>query len=153
MLGKPRLSRKISDVTERDNQVVVLELELPRPYTRGNGNPGSGKVDLFDGPRVEVRPRAEPPDRRDGVDDPDAPGDDLGQHRLEDQVVVATHEPDLHLAALDLAGELLLQRHSRVDPPEPAAEDQDSRGRDRVACHHGPHGTLDTPCPPEGSSW
>ncbi len=78
--------------------------------------------------RVEVRARAEPPDRRDRVDDADAAGDYLWEHRLEDHVVVAVDEPELDAAASQFTPEELLERQRRVDAAEAAAKDEDSNG-------------------------
>src|SRR2546425_3849890 len=74
--------------------VVVLERALARAEARGCGHPFPVELDLLHAARVEVRARAEAPDRRDRVEDPDTPRDHLRQHRLEDDVIVAADEPE-----------------------------------------------------------
>src|SRR5688500_10796160 len=91
------------------------------------------EIDRLDRPRVEVGVRAEPADRGDRVEGANAAGDHLREHRLEHHVVLASDQPQLHLAAPDLLPEELLERERGVDAPEAAAEDQDARG---TLAHH-----------------
>src|SRR2546430_17051190 len=86
------------------------------------------EIDLVHGARIEVRARAEAPDRRDRVEDSDTAGDHLGEHRLEDDVVVAADEPELDAAVPDLALQDLLEGQRRVDPPEATPEGEDADG-------------------------
>ena len=113
--------------------MVAFELELARAYTGGERDPPPVEVDRLDGPRVEVRARAEPANGRDRVEDADAPRHDFGQHGLESQVVVPADQPDLDLAAAELALEELLQRERRVDASKASTQNQDSR--DPIRCH------------------
>src|SRR2546430_8312726 len=91
-------------------------------------------IDLVHGARVEVRARAEAPDRRDRVEDSDTAGDHLGEHRLKDDVVVAADEPELDAAVPDLALQELLEGQRRVDAAEATAEDEDADGSISHAC-------------------
>src|SRR5262249_27616406 len=73
--------------------------------------------------------------RRDRVDDADAARNHLGQHRLEDDVVVPADEPELDLAAVELGSEKPLQRQRRVDAAEASAKHEDAhRARGCHAC-------------------
>lgn len=105
VLAEARLAGEARDVAESDHEVVISELELARANARGEGDPAALQIDLLDGARVEIRPRAETADGRDGVEDADAAGDHLGEHGLEGQIVVLAHESDLDLATLELASE------------------------------------------------
>ena len=125
VLGEAGLAGEARHVAEGDHEVVVLEEELLRAEARRRDHALAPEVDALDRPRVEVRARAQPPDRRDGVQDPDAPRDHLRQHRLEHDVVVAAHQPQLDLAARELGLEELLEGQGRVDTAEAAAQDQD----------------------------
>src|SRR5204862_4016623 len=128
VLGEPRLTGEARDVAERDHEVVVLERALARAEARRGCHALLVEVDSVHGAGVEVRAWAEPPDRRDRVEEADAAGDDLGQHRLEHDVVVAADEPELDAATPDLALQKLLERQRRVDASEAAAEDKNASG-------------------------
>ena len=129
--GEAGLAREARHVAERDDEVVVLE----RRTGRGR-NPELIVTILFltsiasTVARVEVGPRAEPPDRRDDVEKADAAGDDFGEHGLEDEVVVLADQPDLDAGILL---EELLELHGGVDAAEATAEDQDARTA--AGCH------------------
>src|SRR2546430_8274675 len=92
------------------------------------------EIDLVHGARIEVRARAEAPDRRDRVEDSDTAGDHLGEHRLKDDVVVAADEPELDAVVPDLALQELLEGQRRVDAAEATAEDEDAGGPISHAC-------------------
>src|SRR5437660_327940 len=128
VLGEPGLTREARDVAERDHEVVVLERALARAEARRRRHTLPVEIDLVHGTRVEVRARAQAPDRRDRVEDPDTAGDHLGEHRLEDDVVVAADEPELDAAVPDLALQDLLEGQRRVDAAEATAEDEDADG-------------------------
>jgi hypothetical protein len=132
MLAEPGLAGEARHVTEGDHELVVPELELARADTSGERDTASLQIDFLDGAGVEIRPRAQTTDGRDGVEDTDAPRHHLGQHGLEGQVVVPAHEGDLDLAALELALEELLERERRVHAAEAAAQDEDACGSGRV---------------------
>ena len=114
--------------------------EHGRPHPVLVRPPAALEVDALDGARVEVGPGAEPADRGDRVHDPDAARDHLGEHRLEDDVVVPADEPELHFAAVELTPEQLLERQRGVDAAEAATEDDDARGS--CACHRLPPEAL-----------
>jgi hypothetical protein len=85
------------------------------------------EIDGLDHARVEVRVPAEATNGRDRIRDTDGSRDDLGQHRLEDNVVLAAHEPQFDVAAGDLFREQLLERQRRIHTAEAAAEDENAR--------------------------
>src|SRR5256885_334518 len=134
VLGEPGLTREARDVAERDHEVVVLERALARAEARRRRHTLPVEIDLVHGTRVEVRARAEAPDRRDRVEDSDTAGDHLGEHRLEDDVVVAADEPELDAAVPDLALQELLEGQRRVDAAEATAEDEDADGSISHSC-------------------
>src|SRR2546422_2795553 len=134
VLGEPGLTREARYVAERDHGVVVLERALARAEARRRGHTLPVEIDLVHGARIEVRARAEAPDRRDRVEDSDTAGDHLGEHRLKDDVVVAADEPELDAAVPDLALQELLEGQRRVDAAEATAEDEDAGGPISHAC-------------------
>ena len=88
VLHESRLAGEARGIAERDDEMVAFELQLARAHAGGERDPPPVEVDRLDGPRVEVRARAEPANGRDRVEDADAPRHDFGQHGLEGQVVV-----------------------------------------------------------------
>jgi len=128
VLGEAGLTGEAGDGAEGDDEVVVLEVARRGAEPGGGDHAPARQVDPLDRAGVEVRARAQPPDRRDGVQEADAPRDHLGQHGLEDHVVVAVHERELDGPAPQLGRQPLLEGQGRVDPAEAAAEDQDPCG-------------------------
>src|SRR5262249_40084536 len=82
------------------------------------------------------RGRAEPADRRDRVEEADAPRDDFRQHGLEDHVVLAADQPQLHHALAQLARQELLEGERGVHAAEAAAQDQDASRLRRLHVEH-----------------
>ena len=130
VLGEAGLAREARHVAERDDEVVVLERQRPRPEAGAHGDDLVLEVDRLHRACVEVRARAEPADRRNDVEDPDAPGDDLGEHGLEHEVVVLVDERDLDVRVVL---QELLEGDGGVDAAEASPEDQNARPT--VACH------------------
>jgi hypothetical protein len=114
---------KTRGVAEGHDEMVIVQSRGLVVHPRGGDDRSSAKVDLLDFPGVQPHSRAEPPDRNDRVQNSDAAGDDLGKQRLEDEVVLAINEGDLDAW---ITPEAFAQGHCRIDPPEAAAEDEDS---------------------------
>src|SRR5437879_7180155 len=65
VLGEPGLAGEARHVAERHDQVIVVQLELPRPETRRGNHSLALQVDPLDPARVEVWARGPAPDWRD----------------------------------------------------------------------------------------
>src|SRR5262245_39113255 len=85
------------------------------------------EIDRLDGARIEIGVRTEPANRCDRVEQADRAGDDLGQHRLEHEVVLAADQPELDVATSNVGLQKLLERQRCVDAAEAAAENEDPR--------------------------
>jgi hypothetical protein len=130
VLGKPRLAPEARDVADRDDKVIVFELVGPRTKAGARRHGLVFEVDRLHLPRVEIGVRTESADRRDRVEDSDAPRNDLRQHRLKHKVVLLADQP--HLDAR-IVSQKLLERDGRVDAAEAPADDEDSRS---LLIHH-----------------
>ena len=131
VLGQPAQAAEIGHVAEREDEVVVLEDVVARQEARRERDRLRREVDLLHLADVHVRSRQEMRERAHHVGEPDAAGHDLGEHRLEDEVVLAIDERDLDVLVL---AEQLLERLRGVDAAEAAAEDDDVLAVLRRAC-------------------
>ena len=100
----------------------MVEFKHERSWThpRTQRDSAGWEVDCVDLPGEQVGPRAQPPQWRDGVDQPDARRHDFGDERLEDEVVVAADKRHVDVVA---PSEPALETHRRVHPGEATAED------------------------------
>ena len=113
---------EVGHVAQREDQVVVLEDVVARQEARRERDRLRREVDLLNLADVHVGARQEMRERAHHVGEPDAAGHDLREHRLEDEVVLAIHERDLHVLVL---AEQLLQSLRGVDAAETAAQHDD----------------------------
>src|SRR5438876_278367 len=124
VLLKPRLTGKARDVAERDDEMIVLQLVRSRPKTRAGRHDLVLEIDGLHLSAVEVGVRTEPANRGNGIQDSDAPRDDLREHGLKHQIVLLADQPDFDAG---IVLEKLFQRHRRVDAAEAASKDEHSR--------------------------
>ena len=73
MLAEPRLASEAGNVSDRDDEMIVFQLRGSWPKTSAGRHRLVLEIDGFDFPGIEIGSRAEPPDRRDRVQNPDAP--------------------------------------------------------------------------------
>ena len=115
------------EMVEREHQGAGLK-------SRSQGDGLVFKVDRVDVPDVQLGAGQQPVKGADRVQHADTAGDDLGQHGLENEVVLLADEDDLHVVT---PAEPFLQGDGGVDASEPAAEDDDPFPRDLSG--HNPH--------------
>jgi len=112
---------KVGDVAECNDQVIVCELELAR------AKPWADRYDLFvqidglDFAHDQVGARAQAPNWRHHVGQPDRSGNDFREHRLVDPIILAIDQGDGCL----LGAQQLLQVARGVNPREAAPQNQD----------------------------
>ncbi len=123
MLAEARDSAQIGDIAEREDQVVIgdvvghwLEAGAGRDHT-------VLEIHGFHRPHMDAGVPQQPPEGTHRIEDPDAAGDDLRQHRLVHEVVVAVDQRDVEVV---LPAAQLLESPGGVDAGETAAQDQDS---------------------------
>ena len=126
VLGEAVLAGEAGHVAQRDDEMVEGQIPVLRAEPGGHRHAPTLEVDLLDRARVEVRGRAEPADRGDRVEEADAPRDHFRQHGLEDHVVLAADQPQLHRPLAQLAREALLEGERGVHAAEAAPQDQDA---------------------------
>ncbi len=119
VFGEAPQPAEVRDVAEREHQMVVVQDVLVRAEPRRGRDRAVAEVNGLDLADVQVRARQQPADGADHVRDADRAGDHFGQHRLEDEVVLLIDQHDLEIVA---PPERLLKLLRRVDPGEPAAE-------------------------------
>ena len=122
VLGQPAQATEVGDRAECEHQVVVAELVRVRQEARRGGDGPPLEVDRLHLADVQLGSWDELADGADQVGEPDGAGDDLGQHGLEDEVVLLADEHDLEVA---LPGQQLLQAARGEDAAESAAQDDD----------------------------
>ena len=122
VLGQPRLTAKVGHGAERHDEAVVGDHRRAGQDAGAESNGARLDVDTLDLADVDPRRGEQPAKWSDGVDDAHAPGHDLSEHRLEDEVVLTVDDADLD-GRTPSAQPLKLQRS--VDAAEAAAEDHD----------------------------
>src|SRR5215468_3925944 len=118
MLRKSWLAGKARDVSDSNHKMVIFQLRCLRP------EPGIGRyrlvlqIDGLDFSRIEIGFRTEPANGRDGIQDPDTSRNHLGQHRLEDEVVLLADQSHFDSG---IRFKEFFQRDSGINSPETAA--------------------------------
>ena len=108
---------------QREDQVVVFDDVGVGQEPRGGGDGALLQIDRLDLAHVDLGRGQEAPQGADQIHQADGSGDHLGEHRLEDEVVVLGDEDDLVVVE---AAQLLLELSRNEDPAEAAAEDHDA---------------------------
>jgi hypothetical protein len=112
---------KVGDAAERNNQVIIFELELAPTEPGANGNDLILTIDVLDLPHDQVGERAKPPNRRNDIGQTDRSRNDLREHRLVHPIVLAIDQSNASL----LRTQELLQAPRSVNACEAAAGDED----------------------------
>jgi hypothetical protein len=128
---------QIGHAAHRDDQRVVLDRAQRATQATPEADALVDDVDRLDGPDLDLAVRQHPAKRHDHVGRLDRPGDDVGEQRLEDEVVVAADEQDLDAVLHGRAArhgqtaftsEAIRQLLCSAHACEPAPEDDDPFG-------------------------
>ncbi len=114
--------------------MVELNFQIPQRVAGREAHDAALKVNRFDRANVQLRLRSDAANRADDVECFERARDDLGEHRLEDEIVLRAHQDYAGAVAL-LCREGAAEILRGVDAGKPAAEDDDLRcfGRHRFA--------------------
>ena len=122
MLGEATQTAEVGDVPQRNDEVIERNLVRMWLEPRRGDDDALLQIDGLHLTDVHLGERQQSAEGAHQVGEPDRSRDDLGQHRLEDEVVLLRHEDDLVVA---FAAEELLEALRDVDATEPAAQDDD----------------------------
>src|SRR5215469_8423393 len=121
MLRKSWLAGEARYVSNSNHKMVIFQLRClwPEPSTGRDGL--VLQIDGFDFPGVEIGFRTESANWRDSVQDSDTSGNHLGQHRLEDQVVLLADQSHFDSG---IRFKEFFQRDGGIHSPEPTPDDE-----------------------------
>ncbi len=120
VLGQAGEALQVHAHAERDHELVVVQLDRQAAEALHHDHDLAGEVDAHDLGLADLHAAEQEPQRRDRVGGMDGGGRDLGQERLEHEIIVVVDELDVEPAAA-LARELL----GGKDAAEAAAENED----------------------------
>ena len=99
VLGQSREAVQVDAGAERDDELVVMEIDRHAPRALHDDDLLLVEVDAHDLGLPHLQPVQQLAERHDRVGGMDRGGRDLRQERLEDEIVVGVDELDLELAA------------------------------------------------------
>ena len=132
MLWQAGEAVEVNAGTERDDQLIIAKVDRAALGALHNGDLLLGEVDAHHLGLAYLNAAKQLTQGHDGVGGMDAGGRDLGQERLENEIIVRVDQLDIELATA-----LPLKRLGRENAAEAAADHQDFllfHGLPRLVC-------------------
>ena len=120
---KPWHPRKIHDGPEGEEQIVIFEPSWTRIEARAGGDHFVFEINGVHFAGEQLHSRAEPPDGRDGIDNPNGARNHLWQYRLKDEVVLSIDKGDLYPW---IPSDELLELHGGVHAAKATAKNKNA---------------------------